>query len=417
MANSTPISSKAGLIAIGIKVGPKLLSALVKFAKFIKVGKTGLAAASFGAYAVLFSWEFSLVLLGSLFIHEYGHIWQMRREGLQVRGIYFIPLLGAAAVADGAFPSRAGESRIALMGPLWGLFTALAVLSLYPLTKSPLVAALAGWIAMVNLFNLLPINPLDGGRVIKSIAFSWSDGWGKLIMFSGLLAAITLAYLANFGLILFLLVIGGIELWLERKRIYQEEDIRRVSEALKSWFSLPENSTVEELIEKIDEHLDSACELNKLRVSDETIAHQDVVLKFLSEHGIKVEWADCVVKIDSKMFPSIFAAAVLESLARHARHRYRGLGISEMSWKGSLVIKTKYCTKSYELSVFPSRDSREESGLYSFLRTRSVPKMSTWQMGLYTAAYIGLCCALSAVMYLVAHVPAAKMALEVFADI
>src|SRR5688572_980888 len=230
---------KLGFLALFAKLGGKILPTLVKLLKGIKLGKVGLAGASFGAYAVLFSWQFALVLIGSLVFHEMGHLWAMRRYGLKTKGIYLIPFLGAAAVSEEAFPSRKAETVIALMGPIWGFSLALAVFGLYGMTEEPLLAALAGWMAMLNLFNLLPINPLDGGRVMKSVAYSISSRLGVLFLIAGLAGSFMLARYFNLGLITFLTAFGALELWGEVKRIRQVRDRRRVMDALGEALGVP----------------------------------------------------------------------------------------------------------------------------------------------------------------------------------
>jgi Zn-dependent protease len=206
-----------GLIALAYKIGPKILTALVNVGKSLKVGKLGLAGTSMAAYAYIFTWEFALMIMVMLFVHESGHLWAMKRCGLKTRGMYFIPLLGAAAVPDGAFPSRGAESFIALMGPIWGLALSAVTGALYYLTENPLLAAAAGWMAALNLFNLLPISPLDGGRVFKSIAYSIGSRVGFAFLMIGLLVGGFLAYSFGMGLFVFLLIIGAGELLFEYK--------------------------------------------------------------------------------------------------------------------------------------------------------------------------------------------------------
>lgn len=204
-----------GLIALSYKIGPKILTALVSIGKSLKVGKVGLAATSMAAYAYIFTWEFALMIMLVLFVHESGHLWAMKRCGLKTKGMYFIPMLGAAAVPDGEFPSRGAESYIALMGPIWGLALSLLTGELYYLTQDPLFAAAAGWMAAINLFNLLPISPLDGGRVFKSIGYSVGSRVGLGFLIIGLVVGGFLAYHFGMGLFVFLLVIGAIELLIE----------------------------------------------------------------------------------------------------------------------------------------------------------------------------------------------------------
>lgn len=198
----------AGLIAIIAKIGPKLLSVIIKFAK---VGKIGLAVGSMVTYSYLFTWQFALVLMISLFVHENGHIWMMKKCGMTVKGIYFIPFFGAAAVAEGEFPSPKDEAKIAIMGPIWGLGLAVLTVLTYEYTGNAFFGAVAGWMAMVNLFNLLPISPLDGGRIMKSVAFSVSSKAGLMFMIAGIIAFTFLTFWKGIILFAALLIIACFE--------------------------------------------------------------------------------------------------------------------------------------------------------------------------------------------------------------
>ncbi len=192
-----------------------LLTFFLKFAKFFKLAKLVLFTASFATYAVLFSWKFAVLILVSLFVHENGHIWAMKRVGIKTKGIYFIPLFGGAAVAESAFPSRRDEVFVAIMGPIWGLALALGAGALYVATQDPLWAAASGWMAFINLFNLFPLNPLDGGRIVKSVAFSLNSWLGIGVMLAGFLAALVLTFKFGFGLLVFILFIGAAEFFAE----------------------------------------------------------------------------------------------------------------------------------------------------------------------------------------------------------
>jgi Zn-dependent protease len=197
-----------GLYAIMAKVGFKLLSVVIEFAK---IGKVGLAIGSMVTYSYLFTWQFALVVMVSLFVHENGHIFMMRRCGMNVKGIYFIPFVGAAAVAEGEFPSHKDESNIAIMGPIWGLGLAILTVLVYEYTHNAFFGAVAGWMAMVNLFNLLPISPLDGGRIMKSIAFSLSSRAGLIFMISGIIIFSFLTFWKGIILFSILLIIACLE--------------------------------------------------------------------------------------------------------------------------------------------------------------------------------------------------------------
>jgi Zn-dependent protease len=198
----------AGITTLVLKIGPKILTIVAKFAK---IGKFGLAAVSMVSYAYLFTWKFAIMIMVLLLVHEYGHIWAMKRCGLSVKGIYFIPFLGAAAVTEEMFKSRRDEAYIAIMGPIFGFALSGIALVVYIVTQNALFGAAAGWMAMINLFNLLPINPLDGGRIMKSIAFSINSKFGYIFLAIGIVASIILIFWAGILLFLLLLIIGTLE--------------------------------------------------------------------------------------------------------------------------------------------------------------------------------------------------------------
>lgn len=197
-----------GLVGLAFKLLPKLL----KVFKGLKFTKVGLAGASFASYAFLFNWKFAVVLMLALGIHETGHVWAMRKMGVKTKGFYFLPFIGGAAVAEEHFPSRPAEVFIALMGPIWGLGTAIIPAILYFVTGNVWFAAISSWIAMLNLFNLLPISPLDGGRVVKALAFSVHDRMGFLFLAIGIAVCIGGFIYLGLGLFVFIAVIGVMEL-------------------------------------------------------------------------------------------------------------------------------------------------------------------------------------------------------------
>jgi Zn-dependent protease len=204
-----------GLLVLLAKVGPKVVAGVLKALKTVKAAKLGLAAGSMATYSALYTWQFAAALMLMLFIHESGHIWAMKRCGMKTKGIYFIPLLGGAAVADDMFPSRGAEVFVAIAGPIAGLLLAALSGCVYLVTQQPLWAAIAGWMAFVNLFNLAPINPLDGGRIMKSVAFSIGTRTGLVMLAISMVVGIVGGLKLGLGLVVFVTVVGGLELFLE----------------------------------------------------------------------------------------------------------------------------------------------------------------------------------------------------------
>lgn len=229
MTNKT---SWAGLLAIAVKIGPKFLSIGFKFLKAGKVVQVGSAVASVGAWSLVFSWQFALLIMLLLVVHESGHVWAMKRVGMKTKGIFFIPFLGAAAVSEEMFPSRRDEMYVAIMGPVWGLALSGVALGGWYIFDLPHFAAAAAWMATVNLFNLLPISPLDGGRIFKSIAFSIYSWLGLIVLALGLVAALGLVVFAHLWLFVILFFIGLFELGYEWWRMKRYRELKETMEGV-----------------------------------------------------------------------------------------------------------------------------------------------------------------------------------------
>jgi len=202
-----------GLVAFIVKISPILL----KFLKSAKMIKIALASGSMLAYSYLFTWEFAVILLGAIVFHEYGHITGMKNCGIKTKGIYLIPFLGGAAVPSESFKSRTQEVYVSLMGPWYGLALLIPFLFYGVVYESSLAVGLASFMALLNLFNLIPINPLDGGRVIKSIAFSLNSTLGIVILSLGLIGAGYLVYIFEIWVLFLVIIIGSLELFFEVK--------------------------------------------------------------------------------------------------------------------------------------------------------------------------------------------------------
>jgi Zn-dependent protease len=205
-----------GALAVLAKLGSKLAASFGKLGagalKAVKTANVGWAVASAATYSLLFSWKFALAIMLQLFIHEYGHVHAMRKTGMKVRGMYFVPFLGALAVTEDSFSSRRQQAYVALNGPVWGSLAALVPAALFLWTGDALWATIAAWWALVNLFNLLPIAPLDGGRVMQAFAFSYSSGVGVALSALGLAAAVALAASLGFSLIWLVALLGAMEM-------------------------------------------------------------------------------------------------------------------------------------------------------------------------------------------------------------
>jgi Zn-dependent protease len=230
--------SKTGLWALFAKLGSKMLSILGKLFKSAKVVKVGLAAASLASYSLLYNWKFAVLLMAAIGWHESGHVWAMKKVGIRTKGFYFLPFIGGAAIAEDEFKTHADNAYVSIMGPIWGLLMAAAGAGMYWVTGQPFWAAAAGWIATINIFNLLPITPLDGGRIMRTITFSIHRWLGVVFLVLSLIAGMVIMIKFHIGLFALLLAVGALELFLELSRRMKLDKYRR---GLIHKYQLPES--------------------------------------------------------------------------------------------------------------------------------------------------------------------------------
>jgi Zn-dependent protease len=229
-----PIRPEGGLWSAAKKLLAPLVAVGLVLAKFkwillalLKVKFVGTALSmllSIGAYALLFPVWFAVGLVVLILVHEMGHVLQLRREGIKASAPMFIPFLGAL-VAMKQMPKNAlAEARVGLAGPVLGTLGALAPLGLYAATESPLFLGLAYTGFFLNLFNLAPVLPLDGGRAVGALSPAfWFLGIGLMV---------ALVFLQPKFVVLLILFLGGTELWRRWKmrntpegRAYNEIDL------------------------------------------------------------------------------------------------------------------------------------------------------------------------------------------------
>lgn len=145
----------------------KSLLALLKFGKF--GGALFSMAATIGAYAIIYPWGFAVGIVLLLFVHELGHVWAAKRKGLPVSTPLFIPFFGALITMKRHPLDARTEAYVAMGGPLLGTAGAIAVYAGAYAMDSPLLYALSYVGFFLNLLNLLPIHPLDGGRISTAV--------------------------------------------------------------------------------------------------------------------------------------------------------------------------------------------------------------------------------------------------------
>jgi Zn-dependent protease len=195
-----------------IKFGAKLKGLLLLLPKLKLFTTSASMLVSIGAYALIWGWKFAVGFVLLLLVHELGHVWQARREGLDASAPLFIPFLGAAIALRELPKDAAVEARVGLAGPILGSLGTCIPLAIWLITGEELFQALAFFGFFLNLFNLAPVLPLDGGRAMSALTpWMWIVGYALLV-------AATIAF-PN-PIMILILIFGGLETyrrWKERK--------------------------------------------------------------------------------------------------------------------------------------------------------------------------------------------------------
>jgi Zn-dependent protease len=207
----------ASIIALAIKLKTLLFLLLdVKWLlAFSKIGLTSITVLiSVGAYALIFGWQFAIGLVALLFVHEMGHAVVMKMKGIPIGGMIFIPLLGAAVLMRQMPKNAKDEAEVGIAGPIAGAIAASVCLFFAQANPDSIWAPLAYFGFFLNLFNLVPIVPFDGGRVLAAI-----DRRLWIIGFLGLVAYEIWYFIQyqNINIwLLFFIVMAATQLWSRR---------------------------------------------------------------------------------------------------------------------------------------------------------------------------------------------------------
>ncbi len=152
----------------GISKALPLLIGLGAFGKFLlPVGSMLLAI---GTYALIYGWPYAVGFVLLLLVHELGHYTAARRRGLPVGLPTFIPFMGAWIDLKARPMDAETEAFVGLAGPMVGSAAAFVCYLIALSTGERMFLALAYAGFMLNLFNLIPVSPLDGGRIMAAIS-------------------------------------------------------------------------------------------------------------------------------------------------------------------------------------------------------------------------------------------------------
>jgi len=187
-------------------VGAAIIAVLAKFKfllVFLKTGGTMLL--TMWVYGLVFGWRYAVGFVLLIFVHECGHLVLARAFGLKVGAPVFIPFMGAIIALKAAPRNAWVEAWVGIGGPIFGALGAAICYGVYGATGEPLFRALAYSGFWLNLFNLTPLPPLDGGRIVGAVSpWLWVVG---VVLLAG-----SLFYRFNF-LVLLIVAVSIPRVW------------------------------------------------------------------------------------------------------------------------------------------------------------------------------------------------------------
>ena len=156
-------------------------------------------------YATQWGWPFAVGFVLLIFVHELGHAIVLRREGIPAGPPVFIPFLGAFIAMRGQPRDAYVEAKVAIGGPIAGSLAAWAVLAAGLTFDRPLLLTLGHAGILLNLFNLIPVSPLDGGRIAGALT--------RPFWIAGYALGIAALLLTRSPILLLALAVGLFTLW------------------------------------------------------------------------------------------------------------------------------------------------------------------------------------------------------------
>ncbi len=195
------------VLVLAVTKGKFLLLGLTKAKTFLSM------FAFFGVYWSLYGWAFALGLVLTIYIHEMGHVYVLRKLGIRSGAPLFIPGLGAMILIKQRITDPSVDAKVGLAGPIWGLGAGVGAYIVYLVTGAGIWGAIAAVTGFINLFNLIPVWQLDGARGFHALS-SWQR-WSAV-------AALAVAY----GLTgqKMLLIVGAVAIFRAFQRVQVEGD-------------------------------------------------------------------------------------------------------------------------------------------------------------------------------------------------
>ena len=167
-----------------------------------------LAVAALASFSYLWGWQQALLISAIIILHELGHALAMLIVGIPVKGVYLVPFFGGAAIAGAPYRNEGQSGFVALMGPGFSLLSTVALAMAARESGNPTFKTAADMSAIINLINLAPIYPLDGGQVLKAVLVSMSRMLAQIAGLAGAAAGFWIAWRFRDPLLGFFMLLG-----------------------------------------------------------------------------------------------------------------------------------------------------------------------------------------------------------------
>ena len=160
---------------------------------------------SIALYATQWGWPFAIGFVLLIFVHESGHAIVLRREGIPAGAPVFIPFLGAFIAMRGLPRDAYVEAKVGIGGPIAGTLASWACLGAGLALDRPLFVSLGHVGILLNLFNLIPVSPLDGGRI--------AGAFTRTFWIAGYALGVVALVVTRSPILLLVLIVGLFTLW------------------------------------------------------------------------------------------------------------------------------------------------------------------------------------------------------------
>ncbi|MGL4522071.1 MAG: site-2 protease family protein [Bacilli bacterium] len=175
--------------------------------KILKIPTIFSAILMIWTYSMFYGWKFAVGFVYALVIHEMGHLYAARKLKIAHSNAIFIPFMGALIAIKEPIKNAKDEAFLAIMGPVFGLLSLLPFAALYWYSGDSFFLFMIYFAALVNLFNLLPFTPLDGGRIMAA--------FDRKFWIIGFIIACFAVYYMQSIMLIFIMILGLASIWSE----------------------------------------------------------------------------------------------------------------------------------------------------------------------------------------------------------